>query len=179
MSELATLARPYAEAVFKRAKETESAEKWSEILSFIATVVKDKELSAVIDNPNFSKDNLNRLMADICQEHIDGEGANFLKLLIHYNRLPLVPLIATLYEQYKSEDEGYIDVDVLTAYVFSKEEEIQLASSLKETLNKDVRLYMDVDKTLIGGVLVRAGDTVIASLGFSLATYNLSNFERI
>ena len=161
MSELATLARPYAEAVFKRAKESGAAEKWSEMLLFLATVVKDKELSAVIDNPKFSKANLSRLMLDVCQEQIDAEGVNFLKLLIHYDRLPLVPLIATLYEQYRSEDEGYVDVDVLTAYVFSKEEEKQLATTLKKTLNKDLRLNMEIDKTLIGGILVRAGDIVI------------------
>jgi F-type H+-transporting ATPase subunit delta len=161
MSELATLARPYAEAVFKRAKETGKADNWSEMLLFIATVTKDKELSVFIDNPNVSKDDLTRLMLDICQEQITAEGVNFLKLLIQNDRLPLVPLIATLYEQYRSADEGYVDANVLTAYACSKEEQKQLASSLEKMLNKKVRLNMDIDKSLIGGVVVRAGDLVI------------------
>ena len=51
MSELSTLARPYAAAVFKRASESDSAEQWSQMLNFIAAVVKDKDISTIIENP--------------------------------------------------------------------------------------------------------------------------------
>lgn len=161
MSETATLARPYAEAVFKRAKETNSSAKWSDMLAFLSAVIKDSEMSAIVDNPRVSSERLIRLIMDISQEQINEEGANFLKLLVENNRLLILPVIAKLYEEYKAEDEGYVDVDVLTAYSLTKEEEKQLTISLEKKLNKKVHMSMNVDKSLIGGVRVRAGDKVI------------------
>ncbi|MGR9013299.1 MAG: F0F1 ATP synthase subunit delta [Gammaproteobacteria bacterium] len=161
MSELATLARPYAAAVFKRSFETGTTEKWSENLAFISAVLKDKEISVVVDNPKVSKERLSALMLDICQGQVDKEGANFLKLLVQNNRLTLAPTITKLFEVYKAESEGYVDVEVATAYAFSKEEKQRFTSTLEKTLSKKVHMNVTVDKSLIGGVLVRAGDRVI------------------
>ncbi|MFU8788907.1 MAG: F0F1 ATP synthase subunit delta [Methylobacter sp.] len=161
MSELATLARPYAVAVFKRSQETGTTGKWSEGLAFISTVLNDKEFSVVVDNPKVSKEKLSALMLDICQGQVDEEGKNFLKLLVQNNRLTLAPTIAKLFEVYKAESEGYVDVEVATAYAFSKEEKQRFTSTLEKTLSKKVHMNVTVDKSLIGGVLVRAGDRVI------------------
>ncbi|MGR9114735.1 MAG: F0F1 ATP synthase subunit delta [Gammaproteobacteria bacterium] len=161
MSELATLARPYAEAVFKRAKETDSTAKWSDTLAFISAVVSDEIISAAADNPKISKESLLNLMLDICLGQIDKEGENFLKLLVQNNRLKLAKQIATIYEQFKAEDEGYVDVEVSTAFALSKDEEKSLASTLERTLKKKVHLNVKKDRSLIGGVLIRAGDRVI------------------
>lgn len=161
MSELATLARPYAAAVFKRAKETGSAEKWSETLAFIAAVLKDKDVSVIVNNPKVSNDRLSAFMLDLGREQVDSEGANFLKLLVYNKRLGLVSYIAKIFEEYKAQDEGYIDVEVFTAYAFTKEAKQSFASALEKSLSKKVHMNVTVDKSLIGGVLVRAGDRVI------------------
>ena len=161
MSELATLARPYAEAIFKRAKEADSAAKWSDSLAFISAVVNDEIISAAADNPKISKENLLNLMLDICNGQVDQEGENFLKLLVHNNRLKLARHIATIYEQFRAEDEGYVDVEVSTAFSLSEDEEKNLASTLENTLKKRVHLNVKEDQSLIGGVLIRAGDRVI------------------
>ena len=161
MSELATLARPYAAAVFKRSKETKATAKWSQALAFMSAVLGDEEISVVVDNPKVNNEMLSALMLDICQEQVDEEGANFLKLLVQNRRLALVPYIAKIYEAYRAEDEGYVDVEVTTAYAFSKEEKQQFASKLEKTFSKKVHMNVSVDKSLIGGVLVRAGDKVI------------------
>jgi len=161
MSELATLARPYAAAVFKRSKETGATEQWSKSLAFMSAVLKDKEISVVVDNPKVSKERLSALMLDICQGQVEAEGANFLKLLVQNNRLTLVPTISELFEIYKAESEGYVDVEVATAYAFSKEEKQRFTSTLEKTLSKKVHMNVTVDKSLIGGVIVRAGDKVI------------------
>jgi len=121
MSELATLARPYAAAVFKRAKETQATAKWSQSLAFMSAVLKNEDISVVVDNPKVNKQRLSALMLDICQEHLNEENENFLKLLVHNNRLGLLPYIAKLFEAYKAEDEGYVEVEVFTAYALSKE----------------------------------------------------------
>ena len=161
MSELATLARPYAAAVFKRAKETNATKEWSESLSFMSAVLENKDISVVIDNPKVNKQKLAELMLDICQEHSTVENSNFLKLLVHNNRLVLLPQIAKLYESYKAEDEGYVEVEVLAAYALSKEAKQSFSATLEKALGKKIHMNVAVDKSLIGGVLVRAGDRVI------------------
>ncbi len=99
MTELITLARPYAEAVFDRAKEAGKTEQWSSMLAFLAAVVRDREMAAIIDNPKVSDEDLIRLLLDICGEQIDVEGANLIKLLVDNGRLTIVSYIARLYEE--------------------------------------------------------------------------------
>ena len=161
MSELSTLARPYAEAVFKRAKETESSQEWSDTLVFLSAILQDESLAAIVNNPRVEQDKLTQLLQNICQDQMTGEATNFLKLLIEDGRLSLAPQIAELFENYKAEDEGYVDVDVITAFALTKAEEKSFATSLKKKLNKKVNISSSVDKSLIGGFLVKAGDTVI------------------
>ncbi len=161
MSELATLARPYAVAVFKRAKETDSAKTWSKNLAFLAAVLSDKSISGVIDDPKIGKSALLTLLLDICEGQIDQEGSNFLKLLIENNRLGLITAITEIFETYKAEDEGSIDVDVSTAFAFTKESKQSFNTTLEKTFGKKINMKIAVDSSLIGGVLVRAGDQVI------------------
>ena len=161
MSELATLARPYAEAVFKTAKESETFAQWSEMLAFLSAVAEDRDIEKIIGNPKVGKDRLLQLMLDISQDPLNAEGTNFLKLLVENGRLQLLPEIARLYEQSRAEDEGYIEVDVKTAFAFTKEEEKKFAASLEKKLSKTVHMNVEIDKSLIAGVLVKAGDTVI------------------
>lgn len=161
MSELSTLARPYAAAVFKRASESASSESWSQILNFLAAVIKDKGISAIIENPKISKERLIQLLLDICQGQLNAEGENFLKLLVQNDRLMLAPQISSLYEIHKAEAEGYVEVEVKTAYAFTKEEQKKFVATLEKTLAKKVRIAVSVDKSLIGGFLAKAGDRVI------------------
>jgi len=161
MSELATLARPYAEAAFKRAKELDNSSEWSDSLAFLSAVMQDESLSVIVSNPKVSEEKLSQLMQDICQDQLKGEALNFLKLLIENRRLQLAPQIAEIFENYKAEDEGYVDVDVITAYTLTKAEEQSFATTLKKKLNKTVNISTSVDTSLIGGFLVKAGDSVI------------------
>lgn len=161
MSELSTLARPYAAAVFKRASESGSAEPWSQMLKFIAAVVKDNGIATIIENPKVSQERLIQLLLDICQGQLNQEGENFLRLLVQNDRLTLAPQISCLYETHKADAEGYVDVDVTTAYAFTKDEQKKFTSALEKTLAKKVRISVNVDKSLIGGFLAKAGDRVI------------------
>lgn len=161
MSELATLARPYATAVFKRAAETNTMSDWSDVLAFISTVTSAKTVSEIVDNPKVSKDRLSTLLLDICQGQVSTEGENFLKLLVQNSRRDLVPDIALQFEQLKAAHEGYVDVEVASAFALSKDEQKKFTTSLEKTLNKKVRMNVTIDRSLIGGVLVRAGDRVM------------------
>ena len=161
MSELATLARPYAEAIFERAKETKSAEKWSTALEALELVMENDKLADAVDNPRVSQEDLSGLLIDICKQYADKEAENLIKLLINNKRLNLVRQIRVLFEQMHADDEGYIEVDVKTAFPLTENDAHQLSSSLTKALKKEVHLRTDEDKTLIGGVLIKAGDLVI------------------
>ncbi len=136
MSELATLARPYAEAVFKRAKESGNSQEWSDNLAFLSAIMQDEDLAAIVNNPRVEEDKLTALLLEICQDQVTGEANNFLKLLIENGRLKLAPQIVELFEKHKAEDEGYVDVDVITAYALTKVEEKSFATALEKSLNK-------------------------------------------
>ena len=161
MSELTTLARPYAEAAFKRAKETGSAEKWSDQLSFLSSVMSDDQMKKATSNPKVRRENLARSFLDLCDGQLDAEGQNFVRLLIQNGRLNLLGVISNLFGEYRAEDEGYVDVDVASAYELSEEEKAKLSNTLDATLRRQSRLNVSVDKNLIGGVYIRAGDRVI------------------
>ena len=158
MSELATLARPYAEAVFDSAQDSKTTEKWSEMLAFLAVVMSDERMTGLSNNPKVSQEQLTTLMQDICG---NPQGTNLLKLLIENRRLTLLPEISRLFEESKADAEGYVGVSVKTAFELTKAEAKNLAEVLEKKLNKKVHLEMTIDKSLIGGFLVQAGDTVI------------------
>ncbi len=160
MSELLTLARPYAAAAFRHAKETSSADKWSQFLAVMAAVLTDANLSSIVDNPKVSNRQLVELLLDIGQGQIHQEGENFIKLLVENGRLRLLPNIHAFFEECRAQDEGYVDVDVSVAYGFDDESWGHFVQSLERKLGKSVRIHVSVDKSLIGGVLVRAGDKV-------------------
>jgi F-type H+-transporting ATPase subunit delta len=161
MSEIATLARPYAVAAFKRAKETGTSAQWSTSLAFMSAVVSDQGIVEIVNNPKVGKSRLSTLMLAISEGQVDQESSNFMKLLVLNSRLTLLPAIASIFESLKAEDEGYIEIEVLTAYAFTNKAKQEFSEKLAKTMNKNIHMNVTVDKSLIGGVLVRAGDKVI------------------
>ncbi|MDD4913827.1 MAG: F0F1 ATP synthase subunit delta [Methylococcales bacterium] len=161
MAELSTLARPYATAAFKRAKQTDSVAAWSEALQFLSTLGQDKDLLAIVRNPRAGKENVSKLLFDICGEHIDGEAKNLLKLLIENGKVELLPTISTLYEELRADDEGYVNVELYSAFPLTKVEQSKYNAMLEKQLQKKVKAVVSVDKSLLGGILAKAGDKVI------------------
>ena len=87
--------------------------------------------------------------------------SGFLDVLAENNRLGLIAAVSNLFESLKAQQEKFSDVHVLSAYALDKNVEKALAEKLKAVLNGDVSLKTETDESLIGGVVVRAGDTVI------------------
>ncbi len=159
--ELSTLARPYAEAIFKRALETDSLAEWSEKLGFLAAVVESPEMNAVIGNPRLDKSRMTDFLLEVGEEQLDDEGRNLVKLLVQNDRLALIPQIAFLFEQRKADTEGVVEVHVISAYAVKPAQEKKLAEALHEKLGKTVEITSEKDPGLIGGAIIRAGDMVI------------------
>lgn len=161
MAELATLARPYAEAAFKRAKETNSVAEWSAQLQFLAEVAKNPDVIAISTNPKLGKDKVTGLLLDISVDQVQGEVINLIKLLVLNGKLALLPKISVLYEEHKAEDEGYVNVELYSAFALTKAEQSKYSVMLEKQLHKKVNVVVLLDKSLIGGILAKAGDKVI------------------
>lgn len=161
MSEFSTLARPYAEAVFKHALESGKLDHWAEILEFLALAVQDPELAKVVANPKVEKSKLLSLMAEIGKGVLDQEGLNFVRLLIDNDRINLIGEIRRLYHQLQAMHEGVLDVEVTTAFDLSKDNEQALMAALQKKFGKEIRLHIQQERDLIGGVVIKAGDKVI------------------
>jgi F-type H+-transporting ATPase subunit delta len=161
MAELAELARPYSEAVYKIAKENGTAQKWSEMLEMLSLVMLDQDISRAARNPRVGDERFIKLILDICSEALNKQGIAFVKVLAENKRLNLVGKIAEMYEQYRSDDEGYLTVDVTSAFPMDKKEQQSLSKTLGKQFGKEVRLNVKEDSSLIGGIIIRAGDKVI------------------
>lgn len=161
MSEATTMARPYAQAVFELANEGKALKEWSELLAIYSSAVNDPQVAKLIGNPSVSEEQLSALLMDMAGDKGSKELENFLKLLISNARLIFMPEIVALYEKYRAETENTVEAEVVSAFKTTKAQQTQIASALKKRLGRNVTLNCSTDKSLIGGLVIRAGDTVI------------------
>jgi F-type H+-transporting ATPase subunit delta len=159
--ELRTLARPYAKAIFELAKASGKIAHWSRMLEFLATVMAEKEMARAAVNPKLDAQTFLRLLLELGKGYLDQEGENFVKLLVLNRRITLVNQIRQLFEEYRAEYEGVAEAKVTSAYPLREEDLKALTSALEKQLNKQIRLSLAEDRTLIGGVVIRVGDKVI------------------
>lgn len=161
MAEFATLARPYAKAVFDLAVETDKLDDWSNRLKFLTAVVKDSTMATVIANPKVDQDTLTSLLLDVCDEHLDNEGINLLKILLDNNRLQAIPSLTFQYKELKARHQGYLNVEIVSPYPVEPVQQEEIETALRKRLNKNVDVNITLKKSLIGGCLIRAGNEVI------------------
>jgi len=101
------------------------------------------------------------LLADIAGELMSDDARNFLALLAENNRLMLLTYIKVIFEELRAEAEQVITADVTTARALTPEQEKNISAALKKRLGRDVTLNSNVDESLLGGAIIRAGDLVI------------------
>jgi len=159
--ETLTVARPYAEAVFKIAVETDKLELWFEMLSFLAAVVRDPGACALTADPKIPRERITEFLLELGGGRLNDEGQNLVRLLVLNHRLEVLPEIAQLFEELKSEHEGTIDVEIASALRLNATQKRTLSDALEKRLGRKVRINARQDKSLIGGVWIRAGDLVI------------------
>jgi F-type H+-transporting ATPase subunit delta len=161
MAEKATIARPYAKAAFESARQHHALERWSKVLATASSVVQDERVAQLLSSPRVTPEQLSGLIADIVGGDLDEQTRNFLATLASNRRLALLPEIATMYEGLRAEAENVADVQVISAVELNEAQKQRLAQALKKRLQREVRLHVEVDASLIGGAIVRAGDFVI------------------
>ncbi len=161
MTERTTLARPYAEAVFRLAHERKSLKAWSEMLQLAAAVAADPQVAALIDNPRVPRERFVEFFLDVSGKRLDKDAANFIRLLSENHRLVLLPEIAALYETLRAQAEGRVEAEVVSASEVTAAQLKDIAAALKKRLGRDIDLSTRIDPALIGGIVIRAGDLVI------------------
>ncbi|MDE0759716.1 MAG: F0F1 ATP synthase subunit delta [Pseudomonadales bacterium] len=161
-AELPTIARPYARAAFSRGlDQSDGLGNWSRMLSLLAAAISDPLVEEALDNPTLTTEDETRLVLQLMGDALNQDGQNFVSVLAEYGRLALLPTIAELFELLKANHEKTMDVEVTSAFDVSDQEKTELATALHRMLKREINVETEVDKSLIGGVVIRAEDTVI------------------
>ena len=170
MADNNTLARPYAQAVFEVAQENNALAELSESLAAAAVLFDDGQVADFLSRPSLNDEQrlsfLQGLFATAVGEGSvfaggSEHGSNFLKLLLEYGRVSVLPEIAAHFEALKAAQENTVDAVVTSASQLSKSQIDDIAAALKKRLGCDVNIETEVDEDLIGGAVIRAGDVVI------------------
>jgi F-type H+-transporting ATPase subunit delta len=161
MAELATIARPYAEAAFKLALESRSLGPWSDMLALMEAVVRDEQIAARIGDPNIDEQALENALLGIFGDKLDGHGRNFVQVLVQNGRLELVPQIRSLFDDLRREHEGVVEAQIISALPIDDGQVRPLIAALEAKYGRKVSARIEVDPELIGGARIVLGDKVI------------------
>ena len=161
MAELSTLARPYAKAAFEFAVSAGELTGWSDQLSVVAAVSQVEKIHKILSSPSLTSDQQAKQFIDVCGDELSDGVRNFVEVLAENKRISLLPEIVGLFEQFKSNREKSVDVNVTTVFELNNDVQQKLSTSLSRKLDRDVNLQTTIDTTLIGGVVIRAADIVI------------------
>lgn len=155
------MARPYAAAVWKHAQGQGKQALWSEMLEFMASVVSDDAMSAIVSDPRVHADTLSGLMLQICGDRINDTAGAFVRLLVENGRLALMPEVVEVYKGLQAESGGVVHANLTAAYPVDAGLEQAIAAAMHKRLRREVTFTSEIDKSLLGGVIIRVGDMVI------------------
>lgn len=161
MAELVTIARPYAEAVFRLAKDGNMFAEWSRMLQMAVAVAHDAQMAALIANPRVSASDISRVFLGVCDTTLSAAGKNFVKVLIENDRLSVLPQIAKLYEDLKREHQNEVEALITSAVPLDDAQLQALVTGLEHRFGHKVKATTQVDANLIGGARIAVGDVVI------------------
>jgi F-type H+-transporting ATPase subunit delta len=161
MAEPSTIARPYAEAVFRLADAQDRLADWSAALSNLAAVAADARVRAAIGDPNLPAAKVAGLFISILAGKLSGDAENLVRVLAENGRLEVLAEIRAQYEALKNEREGVVEAEVVSAFELDPAQLADLVARLEKKTGRKVKARVSVDKALIGGVKVVLGDKVI------------------
>jgi F-type H+-transporting ATPase subunit delta len=161
MSESITTARPYAQAAFDAAQSASDLKGWSEEISSLADAVKHPDVQAIIVNPRITKATVESLVLGLLGVKASLPLQNFVRILVEKHRVRELPEIAEIFEVLRAEAEKTAHVVVESAFDLTKSQQNAISVSMKKRLGRDIRLVCNINKDLLGGVVIRTGDSVI------------------
>jgi F-type H+-transporting ATPase subunit delta len=161
MAELATIARPYAEALFKAsASDLTGAALWVDALNEVA---KNPQLLQFADNPNVTAAQVFDVISGVAQVALPEQAKNFLRTVIENGRLAVMPEIAAQFRVMKNASGGSSDAVVYSAFAIDGAALADLTVTLEKRFNRKLNVAVQLQPDLIGGIRVVVGDEVLDS----------------
>ena len=162
MAELATIARPYAEALFKAcSSDLIGAAVWLEALKDIA---KNSQLQQFADNPNVTSTHVLDVIVGVADKvALPDMAKNFLRTVIENGRLSALPEIVEQFRALKNAQSGSADAVVYSAFAIDSGSLVDLTAALEKRFARKLNLSVELQPELIGGIRVVVGDEVLDS----------------
>jgi len=161
MADNASIARPYAKAVFDLAQETDSFEGWTAALAKLTAISNDDTFSALVSDPRVDNDRVADLLIDLSKDTLPEGGTNLVNLLVKNDRLNVLTDIEQQFADLVAKAKASVNAEVITAMALTEDQKSALSSALEERLGLKVQLEETIDASLVGGAIVKAGDLVI------------------
>ncbi|KGA22951.1 F0F1 ATP synthase subunit delta [Pectobacterium brasiliense] len=160
MSEFVTVARPYAKAAFDFAVENQALDRWQNMLAFSAEVARNEQIAELLSGA-VAPIELAKTFIAVCGDQLDEAGQNLIKVMAENGRLPVLPEVLEQFIQLRAALESTVDVDVISASTLSEQQLSKIAAAMEKRLSRKVKLNCKIDKSVMAGVVIRAGDMVI------------------
>ncbi|GLY63215.1 ATP F0F1 synthase subunit delta [Pectobacterium brasiliense] len=160
MSEFVTVARPYAKAAFDFAVENQALDRWQNMLAFSAEVARNEQIAELLSGA-VAPIELAKTFIAVCGDQLDEAGQNLIRVMAENGRLPVLPEVLAQFIQLRATLESTVDVDVISASTLSEQQQSKIAAAMEKRLSRKVKLNCKIDKSVMAGVVIRAGDMVI------------------
>ncbi|MBN3344474.1 F0F1 ATP synthase subunit delta [Pectobacterium brasiliense] len=160
MSEFVTVARPYAKAAFDFAVENQALDRWQNMLAFSAEVARNEQIAELLSGA-VAPIELAKTFIAVCGDQLDEAGQNLIRIMAENGRLPVLPEVLVQFIQLRATLESTVDVDVISASTLSEQQQSKIAAAMEKRLSRKVKLNCKIDKSVMAGVVIRAGDMVI------------------
>jgi F-type H+-transporting ATPase subunit delta len=159
--ELATIARPYAEALFRVARK-EDLSRWAALVTELAAIGANSDIQGMAANPRLDKRQIVDVLLSLVKSEGNQELKNFVEVLVENDRVNILPEIGQQFRELKNASEGAADATVISAFPMADDQLADLLKTLeKHFLRKLNVTAISVDNSLIGGVIVTVGDEVM------------------
>lgn len=160
MAELATIARPYAEALYQVAQKADVAA-WSRQIQAVAQVASNSDLRQFADSPKISADQVYDVIASAVKMPLDAGVQNFLRTVIENGRLATLPAVAEQFQALANAASGVSDATIYSAYPIEPAQLADLVVNLERRFGRKLTPQVVLEPELIGGVRVVVGDEVL------------------
>ena len=159
MAELATIARPYAEALFNASRgDLNGAAQW---LDALASVAGNPQLLQYAGNPKVTDQQVFDLISDVARVQLPPAGQNFLRTVVENGRLASLPEVAHQFREMKNAQGGSSDAVVYSAFPIAADQLGVVAQALEKRFGRKLNVTVQEDPSLIGGIRVVVGDEVL------------------
>ncbi len=162
MAELATIARPYAEALFKacadKGADLSGTVAWVEELAAIAA---NPQLRQLADSPKVTVEQVLGVITGVARSALPDAARNFLRVIIENGRLDALPEVAVQFRAIVNRLNGSSDAIVYSAFPVEDAALNDISDALQKRFGRKLNLSVQIDASLIGGVRVVVGDEVL------------------